>query len=94
MLTTKMLRRIAHRRLPSELIDMVIDFLHDDRNALRNCSISCQAMLSSCQVHLFQEICTAHTSSKGYKTDNLEHLNQLLQDSPHWPLHQGSVRTH
>lgn len=43
-------------RLPTELLDYVIDFLHDDTAALRNCSLVCHAFVSSARFHLFQDV--------------------------------------
>ncbi|OCH90392.1 hypothetical protein OBBRIDRAFT_602881 [Obba rivulosa] len=74
--------RASHMSLPPELIDMVIDFLYDDRDALRNCSLSCRAMLPSCRVHLFH---TVHAASLPYSLCHrsiLDRLAVLLQGSP------------
>ncbi|GLB44326.1 hypothetical protein LshimejAT787_1602560 [Lyophyllum shimeji] len=42
--------------LPHELIDIIIDHLHDDRVALANCSMVCKAWLASSRFHLFSDI--------------------------------------
>lgn len=43
--------------LPSELVDMVIDFLHSDKESLRRSSTVAKAWLPSTRYHLFQELC-------------------------------------
>lgn len=43
----------APRRLPPELTDRIIDFLWNDRLALRTCSLVCTAWRSASQFHIF-----------------------------------------
>ncbi|KAF5378604.1 hypothetical protein D9615_007147 [Tricholomella constricta] len=43
-------------RLPHELIDWIIDHLHDDRAALSACCFVCKAWLASSRYHLFKDI--------------------------------------
>jgi ankyrin repeat protein len=40
-------------RLPNELQDMIIDFLHDDQDALRTCSLVCKSWIPSARLHRF-----------------------------------------
>ncbi|OCH87435.1 hypothetical protein OBBRIDRAFT_736158, partial [Obba rivulosa] len=42
--------------LPPELTDRVIDFLHDDLNALRSCALVCHAWLSASRYHVFRSL--------------------------------------
>ncbi|KAF9459765.1 hypothetical protein BDZ94DRAFT_1312142 [Collybia nuda] len=42
--------------IPSEVYDVIIDHLHDDLNALLECSIVCRAWLPTTRLHLFREI--------------------------------------
>ncbi|OCH84584.1 hypothetical protein OBBRIDRAFT_741339, partial [Obba rivulosa] len=42
--------------LPPELTDHIIDFLHDDRQALQACALVSRAWLPSAQLHLFYDI--------------------------------------
>ncbi len=42
--------------LPSELWDIIIDFLHDDKRAMRRCSLVCKAWISSSRLHLFHAV--------------------------------------
>ena len=42
--------------LPSELCDLIMDFLFDDRGALCSCSLVCSAWLPTTRLHLFNTI--------------------------------------
>ncbi|EJF59674.1 hypothetical protein DICSQDRAFT_181833 [Dichomitus squalens LYAD-421 SS1] len=42
--------------LPPELLDHILDYLHDDNEALRNCSLVCHALVPSARYHLFQKV--------------------------------------
>lgn len=42
--------------LPSEIIDLIIDHLHDDKRSLRACSQICRQWRPACQYHLFSRI--------------------------------------
>ena len=42
--------------LPPELLDHIVDYLHDDHQALRNCSLTCHALVPSARFHLFQRV--------------------------------------
>jgi hypothetical protein len=44
-------------RFPQELVDEIIDYLGEDSDALKACSLVCQAWVSRCRSHLF-ETCT------------------------------------
>jgi hypothetical protein len=41
--------------LVQELVDIVIDFLHDDTKALRNCSLVCRSWVARTRLHLISE---------------------------------------
>ncbi|KAF8487970.1 hypothetical protein JB92DRAFT_2836471 [Gautieria morchelliformis] len=60
-----------------ELIDQVIDHLHDDLPSLRVCCIACRAWAASAQFHIFHDIVlsTEHT--------NALQVLVLLENSPH-----------
>ncbi|KAF5378516.1 hypothetical protein D9615_007155 [Tricholomella constricta] len=47
-------------RLPHELIDCIIDHLHDDRAALSACCFVCKAWMASSRYHLFKDIVLGH----------------------------------
>ena len=40
--------------LPQELYDHILDHLHDDNDTMRQCSLVCQAWLSTSSLHLFR----------------------------------------
>ncbi|OCH87681.1 hypothetical protein OBBRIDRAFT_735766, partial [Obba rivulosa] len=46
--------RIAN--LPPELTDRIIDFLHDDTEALKSCSTVCHFWTPSTRYHLFRVV--------------------------------------
>ncbi|KAI0695178.1 hypothetical protein BC835DRAFT_1273755, partial [Cytidiella melzeri] len=41
--------------LPREVIDMIIDFLHDDRRTLKSCAAVCKQWVSVAHPHLFRD---------------------------------------
>ncbi len=43
-------------RLPPELSDAVMDFLHNDKKTLRTCALVCKAWVATSRLHLFHEI--------------------------------------
>jgi hypothetical protein len=42
--------------LPQELLDFIIDFLFDDKQSLKACSLTCRAFLSASRLHLFTQM--------------------------------------
>ena len=46
----------ANARLPPELFDHIIDYLHDDLKALRVCTLLCRLLLPSARFHLFRTV--------------------------------------
>jgi hypothetical protein len=42
------------RHIPTEIIDVIIDFLHSDKRALSVCSLVCRNWLPASQFHLFR----------------------------------------
>ena len=43
-------------RLPAEVTDNILDYLHDDRPTLRTCCLVSRSWLPSCRYHLFSEV--------------------------------------
>lgn len=43
-------------RLPPELFDQVIDYLHDDVDTLQTCTLICRLLLPSARFHLFHTV--------------------------------------
>ncbi|CAL1711933.1 unnamed protein product [Somion occarium] len=39
-----------------EIVDLILDHLHDDKASLKACSLVCKAWLTSCRFHLFYEL--------------------------------------
>ncbi|EMD35552.1 hypothetical protein CERSUDRAFT_96665 [Gelatoporia subvermispora B] len=64
-----------HPILAPELMDMIIDFLHDDPVALKNCSLTCTSWVPTCRLHLFDTIQLQEKRLKSFHT--------ILQFSPH-----------
>lgn len=48
--------RAVPLRLAQELVDMTIDYLHDDRDALMQCSLVCRDWVHSSSLHLFNRM--------------------------------------
>ncbi|EJD36718.1 hypothetical protein AURDEDRAFT_174238 [Auricularia subglabra TFB-10046 SS5] len=76
----------APRRLPPELTDRIIDFLWNDRTALRTCSLVCTAWRSASQYHLFSLL--AFDSAP----QDVERRLRGLRDSPHLLAHVRVLR--
>ena len=74
--------------LPPELLDHIVDYLHDDRQALRNCSLTCRALVASARFHLFQRVkidngnfvraTSIFAGSTSYLADYVRHLSLEL----------------
>jgi len=50
-----------HPVLSPELIDVIVDFAHDDRSFLLNCSLVSSAFLPSSRFHLFEQLHLRHS---------------------------------
>ncbi|KAF8530822.1 hypothetical protein JB92DRAFT_3139208 [Gautieria morchelliformis] len=61
--------------LPGELVDQVIDHLHDDPPSLRACCITCRAWVPSARFHIFHNIVLS--------AERADALTVLLETSPH-----------
>lgn len=61
------------RELPQELIDMIIDFLHDDKTTLSTCCLVSRYWVVSSRLHFFRKIVLRYTSyiSK-YRMDGID----------------------
>ncbi|KAK0493449.1 hypothetical protein EDD18DRAFT_421044 [Armillaria luteobubalina] len=42
--------------LPQELVEMIVDFLKDDKQSLRSCLLSARCFLERARVHLFRDV--------------------------------------
>ncbi|CDO70005.1 hypothetical protein BN946_scf184354.g7 [Trametes cinnabarina] len=61
--------------LPPELCDYTIDYLWDDIESLRACSLACRAWLPSSRFHLFRNVRLRHA-------DDVERFRALLSSAP------------
>ncbi|KAI0780387.1 hypothetical protein BD413DRAFT_496703 [Trametes elegans] len=61
--------------LPPELCDEAIDYLWDDLDALRACSLTCKAWLPSSRFHLFRNVRLRHA-------DDVARFRELLASAP------------
>ena len=43
-------------QLPLELLEYIVDFLHDDDDALQTCSLTCRYLLPAARLHLFRKV--------------------------------------
>lgn len=75
-------------RLPPELLDIVIDHLHDDPTTLRSLAITSTQCLHTSRIHLFYRIQLMHHPSAEYHQtpsrvlDKYYRLNKILDTSP------------
>lgn len=51
----------AGNAFPQELIDYIVDLLHDDLESLKSCSLASHLFVSSTRVHLFNSVCRPHS---------------------------------
>ncbi|EMD31026.1 hypothetical protein CERSUDRAFT_100751 [Gelatoporia subvermispora B] len=66
---------IPRPRLPPELTDRMIDFLHDDIPTLKTCALVCRAWVPASRMYTFETVYTQ-------KGRQLKSLPGLLQESP------------
>ncbi|KAI0815025.1 hypothetical protein BC629DRAFT_834035 [Irpex lacteus] len=71
----------AYRTLPQEVIDMIIDFLQDDRRTLRSCAEVCKPWVRVAYYHLFRNFRIEATPS--FKAGYSAKLRAILQCSFH-----------
>lgn len=71
-------------RLPQELVDHIVDHLHDDPLTLNSCSLVCHAWLPTSRLHLFSKISLKVTPAAGHPTPSelCKRLHCLLTSSP------------
>jgi hypothetical protein len=74
--------------LPQELIDIILDNLHDDYRALHSCSLVCHSWLPTCHRHIFHHVVLLPTNKyvlyakhpiKSYS----QRLHRILFNSPY-----------
>ncbi|GJE87620.1 F-box protein [Phanerochaete sordida] len=62
--------------LPNELSDYIVDFLHDDRQSLKSCSLTCRSWYPAARFHLYDRV---YLSSPAAACT----LQELLHESPY-----------
>ena len=71
--------------LPQELVDHIIDHLHDDPLALKNCARVCRAWLPTSRLHFFAKISLKATSphnGPAVPQERCKKLHAVLTQSP------------
>ena len=63
--------------LPQEIYDHIIDYLHDDFQALKACSLAFQALLSPTRCHLFRDILVQGNMAEVSKSNILRYVRIL-----------------
>ena len=70
-------------KLPPELLDRVIDFLHDDITNLKACSLVSWEWVASSQLHLFRNVQLRHcTRNDATSSTDCHRLYDVLSSSP------------
>ena len=79
---------MSSRRLPPELLDHVVDLLHDTEDTLRNCSLVSKSWIPRTRKHLFADI-------KFRSADDLQSWKEMFPDpltSPAYHAHTLTVK--
>src|ERR1700722_2984700 len=74
--------RSSRPYLPPELIDRIIDHLHDRPSDLRNCARAAKIFLASSRFHIFYHISIYPRSKRRSVVPFCRKLNRLIQRSP------------
>ncbi|KAI0075864.1 hypothetical protein K474DRAFT_1599105, partial [Panus rudis PR-1116 ss-1] len=75
-------------RFSQELVDICIDYLHDDQRALRTCSLVCRSWLASARHHLLESVVIKGiTQKRGLNT-----FMDFLDKEPYARTHIRHVR--
>nr|GAT46366.1 predicted protein [Mycena chlorophos] len=67
--------------LPGEILDHIVDFLHDDAFTLRTCSLVCRALVPAARFHTFQHVALRRRWNRIMHTQLDAFV--LLLESPH-----------
>ena len=68
-------------KFPSELFDVVIDFLHNDLKTLRACSLVSRAWVASSRLHIFRNVTIHHCTRKGTSSSDCHRLFDIVSNS-------------
>jgi len=71
-------------QLPQELVDHIIDHLHDDPVTLNSCALVCHTWLPTSRLHIFSKISLKVTPAAGHlaPSDSCKRLHRLFTTSP------------
>lgn len=87
-ISSRMMRAIGSQLpatpyLPQELVDHIIDHLHDDRLTLNHCSLVSRAWLPTSRLHLFAKVSlTVSPANTLDPTELCKRLHRLLSTTP------------
>lgn len=78
--------------IPQELIDVIIDYSHDDKQTLRACALTSRAFVASSQLHLFSRIMLVLSDSPDREAipwklpgHTFQKFHSMISVSPHIP---------
>ncbi|KAF7367303.1 hypothetical protein MSAN_00792400 [Mycena sanguinolenta] len=70
-------------RIPQELVDLIVDNLHDDIPSLKSCSLTARAFVGSAQTWLFNSVEILPPKSRDDQDSPCRRFYKLLTRSPH-----------
>lgn len=65
--------------LPQELTDYIVDYLADDKRALRTCALICRAFVRRSRAHIFEEVVLSYRPSDDNFLDVCSYSTTVLQ---------------
>jgi hypothetical protein len=65
-------------RIPAELTDRIIDFLHSDKKTLATCALVCKSWIPSSRFHLFEKLHINHETTRTFM-DLLQSNNSTIE---------------
>ncbi|KAJ6552255.1 hypothetical protein DFH09DRAFT_598051 [Mycena vulgaris] len=74
---------MAHDPIPQEIVDLIVDNLHDDIPALKSCSLAARTFVSSTRTHIFRKIEITPPPVGKNRQSPCQKLYKLLTSSPH-----------
>ncbi|KAI0079469.1 hypothetical protein K474DRAFT_1770210 [Panus rudis PR-1116 ss-1] len=79
-------------RLPEEIQDYIVDFLHDDKASLKACSLVAKSWTLKARVHLFYDISIRWTVERSEDNSTLVSMLAYFQNSPLQARYVGIFR--
>ncbi|KAJ7908659.1 hypothetical protein B0H13DRAFT_2496199 [Mycena leptocephala] len=74
---------MASNHLPQELIDLILDNLHDDINSLKSCSLAAHTMVTSARTLIFRKIEIKPPDPLSSSLNTCQRFYKLLTACPH-----------